>query len=228
MAGSRRRSAELALRAAALGFYIYLSYRGSAHANALLRRGTTDSATIEALDYDAKVLFAAYIADCAMAQCGHVVLWEWTARDVLWHHWPTIGALGLLFAFGGAGSTPARVAPEALAVGLLIHYNEALFVVCGAGPAARPAWVQRLHLVARNTVFPLLLAADALTYTRVMGGELCALRDGAGGSTARLLIVQFVLAMAFDHAKNYRAVLRLAWKMCCGQWRPRGLAEKGT
>ena len=141
---------------------------------------------------------------------------------MLWHHWPTLGALGALWVSGG--STPAAIAPELVATGLAIEYNEALWA---ALQLWRPTWLQKLHVLVRTSVFPPLLIADVLTYTRIMRrgvARLLSTSSTTDGSTRvgivkRLLIVQFVVAMAIDHAKNFHGCLRLCEKLLKGKFK---------
>ena len=223
--------------AVAIAAYLHLSRKGVLHLARLVRAGGAaqlDAASKAELDADGRILLLVYTVDVALAVAGVSLLWTWRPDDVLWHHWPTIAALGAIWITGAC--SPAAAAGELLATGLLINYNEALWAFMSL---YRPPWLQRLQVLIRTSVFPALLLADVCAYVRVTHAEvrwLVTHSDPAHpatprlrvsgippwtGSVARLVIVQLVLAMFLDHAKNFRGSLRLCLKLMQGKFKLR-------
>merc|ERR1711871_1348913 len=165
-------------------------------------------------------LWLIYVFDFLLAPCGVVLLWDWSAGEVMGHHWPTLVAVACMRL---TRLSPGECAPWLFAAGLAIQYNEAMWNLLAL---YRPPWLQRIDVFIRASVYPPLLAADAVTYMGTLSEELAVWADGEGAraralgagwaprqSLAKLFIVQLMLPMMYQHVCNFSSALRLIGKL---------------
>ena len=200
------------LCAATTFLYFDISALGLVHVSEMLVHGVAGM-DLHDLDRCAVALFAMYLWDVLLAVCWRPLLWQWTLSDVIHHHMLVIGALSATWA---SGLSPAHVAPELLAVGLWIEYNESLWALLSLW---RPPWLQRAQVLVRASVFPPLLVADLVTYTKAVLAELTAWVEGRPWSPMKLALLQVVLLMAHGHYKALFGSARLCAKLARGQFR---------